>query len=240
MKNIKKELSTAFNPPPPTRKAEFLQAFEYPRTGRPSFITAQVSYIRKRIWAISFLIVVAVIFMLHHQDHQHMWLWVVSSFLPFFALMGITEIAKSMSFNMAELEMSCKHSLADITLARLGIIGGVNATTLTAITLLLSQASGMNMPTLVVHMFTPYLLACALSLFAINRFRGRERLYICGGVACVISVASIVIFGPFHISFASESWLPWAFAIFLTWTCAEVFKLIKNMEDNQWNLSLTA
>ncbi len=60
--------------------------------------------------------------MLSEGNTAH-FIWIVSSFLPFIALAGFTEIARSTSYNMAELEMSCKYSLSHVLLARLGILG---------------------------------------------------------------------------------------------------------------------
>lgn len=239
-RKIKKALKSAFDAPPPTRKAEFIISFDYPRTSRVNFITSQVGYIRKRIWAMSFLMIAAVLIGLHFHEDIKAVVWVASSVLPFFALLGIVEIAKSVSYNMAEMEMSCRYSLSDITLARLEIIGVGNAFTFIVLTAVLSQVSGMGIFTLTTHMFTPYLMTCALSLFFFNRFRGRERLYICGGASCLVSMASVAVLNPSNAILVNENLFFAAFAFLSIWTVGEVIKFIKKMEDNQWNLSLTA
>jgi len=239
-RKIKKALKRAFNAPTPTRKADFLVSFKYPRASRINFMTAQAGYIRKRVWIMSFLMIVAVLIGLRYQEDTSMVIWIASSFLPFFVLLGITEIAKSVSYHMAELEMSCRYSLSDITLARLVIIGVGNTFTFIFLTALLSQVSGMGIFTFSTHMFTPYLMACSLSLFSLNRFRGRERLYICGGASCLVSIASIAILNPYNAIYISQNRLFGVFVFLFLWTVGEAIKFIRKMEDNQWNLSLTA
>lgn len=239
-KKIEKALKGAFETPEPQKKVEFLTSLPYPRATRFNFFTAQVGYIRKRVWFVSFVIIVAVLFGLRHQEDVNVLIWITASFLPFFAVLGITEMAKSMSYNMAELEMSCRYSLSDITLARLGIVGIVNAAISIIITAFILWRSEVSLLPIVAYLFTPYLLACALSLFSLNCFRGRERLYVCGGASCMVSVASAIILNPSYVDFMEINWLLWTFLASLVWTGAEAIKFIRNMEDTQWNLSLTA
>lgn len=237
---LEKALKSAFNAPPPTRKTEFLMSFEYPAASRKDFFMAQLGYIRKRVWAVSFLMVAAVMVALRYQEDVNVIVWLAASFLPFFVLLGITELAKSVSYNMAELEMCCRYSLSDITLARLGIIGAVNAVTFIILTAVLSWGSGAGVFALIVQMFTPYLLTCCLSLFSLNRFRGKERLYICGVASCLVGISSVVVFNPVNMILPSGNWLFWSFWLLLIWGITEAVKFIKKLEDYQWNLSLTA
>ena len=239
-KKLEKALKGAFNAPPPKMKVEFIKSFEYPTTSRRDFFTAQLGYIRKRVWAMSFLMIAAVMVALRYQEDVNVIVWITASFLPFFVLLGLTELAKSMSFNMAELEMSCRYSLSDITLIRLGIIGAVNTVTFIILTVVLSWGNDIGLLALTAQMFTPYLLACCLSLFSLNRFRGKERLYICGGASCLVSIMSGVVFNPFYMVLQYENLLLWVFWSLLAWAIAEAIKFIKKQEDYQWNLSLTA
>jgi hypothetical protein len=118
-------------------------------------------------------------------------------------------------------------------------VGAVNAAVSVIITVFILWSSEVSLFPVVAYLFTPYLLACALSLFSLNRFRGKERLYVCGGVSCLVSVASAVILNPSYVNFMEINWLLWTFAILFVWTGAEAIKFIKKMEDTQWNLSLT-
>jgi hypothetical protein len=195
-RKIKEGIKLAFEAPEPTRKKEFLLAFEYPRTSRIDFFFSQIGYIRKRIWGISFLLVGLALFGLSYQASENFMLWAVSSFTPFLVLIGITEIARSMSFNMAELEMSCKYSFSDIVLTRLGIIGITNTAVFILVILSFSRENSVGMLYLTIHLLTPYLMACALSLFFLNRFRGAGSIYVSSGASCAVSLISIALLNP--------------------------------------------
>jgi len=235
-RKIKEGIKLAFEAPEPTRKKKFLLAFEYSPTSRMDFIFSQIGYIRKRIWGISFLLVGLALFGLPYQTSENFILWAVSSFMPFLVLLGITEIAKSMSFNMAELEMSCKYSFSDIVFTRLGIIGIANAVVFILVILFFSREN--NMVYLTIHLLTPYLMACALSLFFLNRFRGAWSIYVSGGASCAVSLISIVLLNPNNPIL--QNYILWIFLATITWAVWEVLKLIKRIGDNEWNLSLTA
>jgi len=237
-RKIKEGIKLAFEAPEPTRKKEFLLAFEYPRTSRIDFFFSQIGYIRKRIWGISFLLVALALFGLPYQASENFLLWAVSSFTPFLVLIGITEIARSMSFNMAELEMSCKYNFSDIVLTRLGIIGIANAAVFILIILFFSRENSMLY--LTIHLLTPYLMACALSLFFLNRFRGAGSIYVSSGASCAVSLISIALLNPNSPILQNYNWLLWIFLAMIAWTVFEVLKLIKRIGENEWNLSLTA
>jgi len=239
-RKIKKALRGAFDAPEAKRKMSFLMSFTLPRTTRLDFVITQVGFIRKRIWVASFVAIALVLLGLHLQDDINSLIWIVSSFLPFISVLGIAEIAKSASYNMSELEMSCRYSLLDIALARLGILGTVNGITFATIIVFIARVSDIGLFISIPYLFIPYLLACLLSLFSLNRFRGKERLNICGVASCLVSVASFIYYNWVELAFADERWLFMAFAVLLVLTGVEIIKFIRKMEDYQWNLSLTA
>ena len=239
-RKIKKALRSAFDAPKPTRKMAFIMSFAPPRANHLDFVITQVGYIRKRIWIASFVTIALVLFGLHFQEDTKSLMWLVSSFLPFISVLGIAEIAKSTSYNMSELEMSCRYSLLDIAIARLGILGAVNGITFATITIFIARVSDTGLFVSITYLFIPYLLACLLSLFSLNRFRGKERLYICGVASCIVSVASFIFFNWTELAFTGERWLFITFAVLLVLTSVEIMKFIRKMEDYQWNLSLTA
>ncbi|MCL2189399.1 MAG: hypothetical protein FWC16_14290 [Defluviitaleaceae bacterium] len=225
-KKIKPQLKNVFTAPAATRKQAFFLVMESPRLSRVGFIITQIGYIRKRVWAASFALVVSVFIGIQNIYNMDLFIFSLAAFLPFFALLGITELAKSASFQMEELEASCRFSLADITLARLGILGLVNFVVLLIISFFISFAY-------LALLFTPYLMCCALSLFFINRFRGFERVQVCGIISVMVSASSIFIF---YINL----FFPWMLAALILWTAFEIFTLINKLEEITCNSSLTA
>jgi len=248
---IKKTLKTAFDPPHPSKKSEFLFSFNYPRTSRLTFIATQIFYIRKRIWLISFLLTAIILLApaaqatnltaqeIIYNTSINIRLLATASFLPFLALICIREIARSMSYNMAELEMSCKYSLSHIILARLGILGTFNMVIFSGLFISILRETGYGALLLVFQMFAPYILTCAISLFAVNRFRKNEALYISGVVSCLVSLLCFIFYSTRLIYLTEGNIMVAGLFAAIIWMVAEGCKLIKRLEEREWNLSLT-
>jgi len=243
-KKLKENLRVAFDAPTPKRKNDFLLSVNFPKATRIEFLFAQVRYIRKRVWISTFLSVVPALILLFSKITENVlgFVWVVSSLLPFIALVGITEIARSVSHNMAELEMSCKYSFSDVVLTRLVILGCINMILFTSIITAFHIAGNIEILSLIVYLFVPFLLTCSLSLFAINCLQSREGIYVCGGISGLVSIINAFLSNQFRIAYSDEYMVFWgaAFCILLIWTIGEIIKLIRKTEESQWNLSLTA
>ena len=258
-KRFREQLKKAFDAPAQTpnqtKKTEFIQSINFPKTNRFDFILGQIGYIRKRVWIISCLLLIAALVCLWFFNSDSInnsldFIWIISSFIPFISLITVTEITRSTSYNMAELEMSCKYNFADIVLARLGILSFFNMAVFGVIILsFISEISKINKIGEVnlsvfiagIYMLVPFMLTCSLSLFAVNRLRSRETTYICGGISCFIGIANS-IFTSFinqHKTAFSDDYLSlWSltFIILIIWTVHEVTKLVKKTEEIQWNL----
>ena len=239
-KRMKAQLNAVFDIPAPTRKTEFLQSINYPKSREVDFILVQIGYIRKRVWIISCLLVMTVLISLRFlTDVSSLNLiWIVSSVLPFVSLTMVTEIARSASYNMAELEMSCKHNFAGIVLVRLGILSCFNMVVIGMIILLLLSEAGFGVFRLGVYLLVPFMLTCSLSLFVLNRLHARETTYICGGISCFIGMVNVLFFNQYHMVYSDKSLsLPcMALIILMVWAVRETVKLIRKTEELQWNL----
>jgi hypothetical protein len=242
-RNMKRTLKTAFAAPPPTRRDAFLAEADFPRIGFAGFMLAQAGYIRKRVWAAAFAVVASALcgmlsgFTAGTLDM----LAVISSLLPFAALVGVTEIIRSRAHNMAELEMTCRYSLSQVILTRLAVIGGLSFVTAVAAALIVGTRYALPAVVLCGRLFSPFLLCCALSLFAVNRLRDIEGGYVCGAIASFISFFNIIRSmppKPLLESFSPPVWLGVLAALTL-WMAVEAIKLIKRTEEIEWNLSST-
>ncbi len=240
---IRKRLSGAFPAPPPRERDAFLSRADFPRLGLPGFALAQARYIRKRVWAASLLSVIVSPLILAGAERGDALnsIWIISSLLPFAALVSVTEITRGASQKMRELEMSCKYGLNAAVLARMGWLGAVNALLSLIVPLILSSAGGWGFFRMFTYLFTPFLLTCVLSLFAQNRLRPADGVYSCGLTALIVSVLN----GLFHSNitdFFTEHFTSGAalFAALLVWMVFEIYKFLKQTEELQWNSSLTA
>ena len=242
-KKLKENLRTAFDAPAPKRKNEFLLTVNFPKSTCLEFILAQAGYIRKRVWVVTLLAIVPTLVISFSSITENAldFVWIVSSLLPFIVLAGITEIARSVSHNMAELEASCKHSFSDVVLTRLGILGCTSMILFVVILVSLRLGGSLEVLRLGIYLFVPFLLTCSLSLFTLNRMRTRESIYICGGISCFICIINAFLSNQYRIAYSDEYAMFWvvAFCILLIWTVIEIIRLIKRSEESQWNLSLT-
>lgn len=243
-RKLKSQLKTAFDVPAPTRKKEFLQSMTFPKASMFDFVLDQIGYIRKRVWIISVIILMTTLYSLYCYGDENALkvVWGISSILPFVSLVMATEIAKSRAYNMVELEMSCKHSLADIILVRLCILGSFNLIIFILTMLAFVGKTNLGIFQLGVYILTPFLLTCFCSLFVLNKINSRETTYICGGISGFVSLINSILTTQYNKIFEDQYILIWNF-IFLGLVFligVEVIKLLRKTEELQWNLLLTA
>lgn len=240
-KKLKSQIRSAFDTPTSTGKTEFLQTLNFPKASRLDFILVQIGYIRKRVWIISCLLLIGTLYGLYIYSSNNTFsvIWVVSSLLPFVALVAITEISRSQTYNMAELEMSCKHSFSDVVLVRFGILGSFNFVIFSILLLSLIGKTDYNIIRLGMYLLTPFLLTTTLSLFTLDHLHSRETTYICGGISCFISLLnSLLTINKYNGIFTDKYLSFWSitFLILFLAVVKETIKFIKRTEELQWNL----
>lgn len=239
-KKLKMQIQAAFDIPSPARKSEFLKSINFPKAKYSDFILSQIGYIRKRVWLTSIVLVIGVLFSLRFVQVDDIFglLWIISSVMPFIVLVAVMEISRSASYHMTELEMSCKHSLSDIVLVRLGILGGVNIVVFVTLLLLLNGRTDYSFWRLGIYMLVPFMLTCTLSLFVLNYVKARETSYICGGISCFVSVLNSVIAFSIQDVFTNRYFYFWDIVFFalLVLMILQVVKFIKKTEELQWSL----
>ena len=236
--NLKRELKSAFEAPIPTRKSVFISQFNYPKASRFDFLKTQAGYIRKRVWILSGLLFIGTFLGLYFYKVSTSFVWVVSSDLPFISLISMSEIVRSTTYNMEELEMSCKHNLLEVSLIRLGILGAANLLVLIGISFLLMGKTDFGFFRLGLYLTTPYLLNCYGSLFAINRLKSREITYVCGSVTAFVSTLNTLFTMQINIIYTERYWVFWiaTFAALAVLSTIEAVKLIKKTGELQWSL----
>lgn len=242
-KRLKMQVKSAFQAPLPTKKNEFLDNFNFPKARYRNFVISQIGYIRKRNWLISLSLVIGAFLYLRYEYIENLTsiLWVISSIFPFIALIAVLEISRSTSYRMSELEMSCKHSLSEIVLVRLGILGSFNLAIFIAIIFLLRKWSDYGMWRIGLYISVPFLLTCTLSLIILNQVKVRETSYICGGISCLVSVINSVFVYQTNSVLSEQYLILWGIVVFilLIVLIMQTMKLLKNMEELQWSLQLT-
>ncbi|MDE7132562.1 MAG: hypothetical protein K2O65_12295 [Lachnospiraceae bacterium] len=183
-RELKAQLRSIYEAPPPQHKKEFLHKWNQPRMHIGEFLFSQVCYIRKWIWGISavgFMVPVFGIVVAYRNL-----VWMISALTPLLAVTVISECGRSENYEMAELEMVTRFSLRSVLFARLWILGAENA-----LLLCLMWAAGIwngeGEPFQTgVCILIPYLLTALIGLCIMRRFREREAMYFCTGIAAAI------------------------------------------------------
>lgn len=244
---LKKELKSAFQAPPPTGKEQFLNQLRYPKISYREFLLAQLSYIRKRIWIAFTLIILLGLLtalrlpMLQYWRTDGLNIWGISAALPFLAMITITEVYRSSAYKMVELEGSCRFSLPQIVMARISILGVVSAVVLILLLIFISRISTYSLLQTILYVISPYLVVCAVCLWVLNRTHGSEGIYACAIAAGVVSVVSIICESAVTVLYSDaylNGWLT-LFAGCLALIGFQMHKLVKQLEEKQWNLSLS-
>jgi hypothetical protein len=239
-KRLRQELKTAFDAPEPSRKNEFLMNVSSSKTSSFNFYLSQILYIRKRFWCLSVLLTATMIFLIQVYGTSFNSITIISSFLPFLVVIGIKEISRSTSYNMAEMEMSCKYNLSKITLIRLTLIGSCHFIIIFSLIAIFGTSSEYSLVQLLLYSITPLLICAYLSLFISNRIQANDIYYICVGVAGAVSISIFILTKNVKLIYSQRFLLLWSFVfiIMLILLGKEIKNLIKRSEELQWNLPL--
>lgn len=184
-KDMKNAVKYAFEAPEPVRKKSFIRKFGRQKISNLEFMLIQAGYIRKEVWICSvFVLLLALVGTCGMRKDM---LWVISSLLPFEAVLAVTENVRSVTFQVAEMEMASRFSLKSVLLARMGIIGTVHLLLLFALLPLGHVYSTRTFFETGVYMLLPYLASTVSGLWVTRRYQGREAAYVCTGFAILIS-----------------------------------------------------
>jgi len=240
---VKYALKSAFEAPKPKKKDSFLKDFNYPKTTNQDFLISQISYIRKRVWMFSFLLMAAVILaatgVLKGQGNSSgaMLIWIFSAILPFLALLTVTELTRSACCCMVELEMSCRYNLAKIVITRASVLGAVNFLLLIFLLAVASRKSDFGVLRAGLYLFVPYMLTCMGSLLIMNKLDGREGVYGCGAVAVSVSLTEGILSMTKQLIFSESFTLFWTvlFAVCVWSITVQIRQYIRKTEEFLWN-----
>lgn len=246
-KRLKKALKASFEAPPPMGKEQFIKALRFPKTTYRDFFASQFFFIRKRVWLVSFFIVAIswiIIFRAQAAIHWEVegWkIWSISAAVPFMAMMSVTEIYRSAACHLAELEISCRFNLPQIIVARLIILGGGNFAVLILLLSFLNGTSTYNILQMVVYLMVPYLTVCGICLWILNHAHSQEGVYGCAAATCLVCVISMLFRNTAPALYTNACLKGWL-ALF-TCCCVvigvQIRKLLKQTEEQTWNLFLT-
>lgn len=234
---LKQEIKRAFEVPlpDPQEKVRFLRTFPQPHISMPQFILTQVAYVRKWVLLLSVLLLVPALMSARHMDPNTLWL--ISALVPFLGLLAVTENTRSAICGMQEFEMSAKFSLKSVVLARMSVLGLLDAFVICSLIPLCGIGSNLSLLQTGIYLLVPYLLTVNISLYLTRCFHGNEALYGCMFTAALVSVGcfGLHLFAEFIYQFSYLHW--WLlFTVFLIGkTAREIYHTIKQTEELAWN-----
>lgn len=230
MTNWKAELQQGFAPPPPTGKRAFLRQFTPSRTSLADVLFSQLGYIRAWVWVLSAAIYAAVV-LLMLTDSPRL-LQILSACAPLLALTMVSESSRSVRWGMAELELSTRFSLKTVVLARLIPLGCIHPLVLLALSL------GFDKPfAAILYSTAPFLLTAFLGLSVTRRYRSREAVFACGGIAFGISLLTLFSHSFFAALYDGRHLIWWCLTVAaLAVGTGKLYKTILfETEELAWN-----
>ncbi|MFV0518694.1 MAG: hypothetical protein ACK5LY_00330 [Lachnospirales bacterium] len=239
-KDLKKEIEKHFAYSKPIRKEEFLQKINVPSENIFTSFATQIEYISKKFWVLSFLIIIFSLYILKIKKDSLTMIFTLSSILPVLTVFVIDEISKTVSYNMAELEMSCKNDLQKITFIRMAIMSTFHFFVMLGIFAIFSYNVKINIIKIAMIGILPYMVVCYISLLIINNFNFKDKLYMCYGVSFFVSTL-VYIYSEndkLHFLYNENLVLLITTIILIALVLKESVILIKERKDVQWHLKL--
>ncbi len=194
--NLKKELAEAFIPPEPKDRDGFLAAIPYPKLTYPEFVLSQIRYIRKSVWFVSGIILLAGIGTVCVMPENSMILvWVISALIPLLAVLTAAEISRSDIFGMSEMEAGCRFALSQVVGARMIILGVCDFFVIAVLTAVSGVLSPHDIAKSALYILTPYAFVngCCLAIF--DRVKGQDGVYLSAAAAFAVSLAGVIFSG---------------------------------------------
>lgn len=228
---LQKELNEYYEAPKPLRKQAFIRQFGVERMDYKDLIRMQAGYISKWVWIFSLLLCGGMYWsacMLGGKGVR-----VVAGLAPFLVMVSVTESARSFRYRMEELERSARFSLKSIVMARLLLLGAVNAAVLSGVFVLL----GKQPEYCIFQILAPYFLTAGGSLLIVRKIRGTENIFFCFALSSFVAMLQILF--PWNLR---QIFLPAYAPVWLTLCAAGILftiwegkKMIRMTEDLAWN-----
>lgn len=238
-KKLKSEIAKAFEVSAPSEKARFIRSLPRRRISTRAFILRQAAFIKPSVWLLSLLILLPAVGCAWFAGKDT--IWIAASFVPFLAMLLITESTKSAVYGMNELEMSACFSLKSVILARLCILGVFDFVLFTVLIGICCLFSGIPLLLTGIYLFVPYLLTTNISLYLARRFRGKEIIYWCMAAAVTVSGtnAALRFLAGFLYQTAYQGLWAAAAVLLLAALLRELHRTFRKTEGFVWNFALT-
>lgn len=202
---VKTELENLYSPPEPERKEEFLQSLSYPQSSFWEFLRVQFFYIGKLVWAGYIVLFFAGVFLgkfLMEKGFSRGMLAAFCAVLPFAAALLASEVSKSVRFGMQELEMSARHRLEQVIVARLFLLSGAATLLIIGGCIFISRNSAAGMIPCLFYLTVPLLFNSVSSLWICRQIPSLELRDVSFGMG--VMMAGVHIFAMERMNWMYE------------------------------------
>lgn len=227
----KEQLKKLYEAPEPTGKRAFFRGLELKPLNIGKILWMQCRYISWWEWILSFFVLGGTVILEFFYGKYV--LGVILSVVPLFAVIGVSDSVRSVTWGMSELEMSARFSLKSIVLARMVVAGIVNA----VLELLFAFLAGGDFGKNVLYLMVPFLISAYGSLILVRKIPGRDGVYACAAFGITVGIAAS--FSALQLSWLYQAqytgfWLL-AVCFLLCLTFVESKRNIRNLEEIVWN-----
>lgn len=237
-KKLKSILKQSFTPPPTQHGEQFINSISYPKETILELLISQIGFIRKRVWILFMMGVCFAFFYTQSVSVPENIVSGVSAILPFLSLCTISEIYKSMIFNMEELELACKYNLPKISLMRIGILGTVSFGLLFFLVVIVGK-SDFGMIRNTIYICVPFLISSYLNILIISNIHLKDPIYVCATISGVVSIFMFLASSSFQFIYNLDFLFNWVvlFVLLIGVLVYNFIRFINSQEELQWNLS---
>jgi len=240
MSQLKRELKGVYPAPAPEKKEEFLKGLPFPGTSPVEILAVQIGYIRKSVWLLSLLLVIAASWAGEYllQGNSQEKLWFLSGVMPLLAVLTVTETFRSSAYGMAELEMTTRHNLPRILLIRMGALGAGNLLMIISGLLPVVRQGTLSLFRGTVYLTAPWICTCVLALQIEKYVKGRESIWYCCVCGCFLWGISLPGGKLREIVYDEEKFYLWITVLSVSAVClAGQLRQIRH-EEESWKQNL--
>lgn len=140
-------------------------------------IISQFKYISPLLWFSQLFVIGLCMLLISHigsDTDMTATLSAISFIVALLGVVGFPEICKSFSYQMWELEQSCKYNLRQLVAIKLTIIGTLDLLIILAITFFTCLQTELPMWEMALYLFVPFNLACIVSFFVTTLARNKN------------------------------------------------------------------
>ena len=171
----------------------------------------QMRYISVWLWIAQLLVLGVSLVIIRQWNSVADITVVLSSISLLFVLLGVIafpELCKAYTYQMWELEQSCKYNLQQITALKLTIIGGIDLLIILVVSFFTSQQTALALWQVALYLMVPFNMSCSLGFYIIKYSRHTFSASAVLAAGFGFGFLSLIVINRFSV-YHHFSWLVW-------------------------------